>query len=208
MSPGFSAYIPHRILVNLIDRHVKADIARRRIPDILHNLVVGVSTDGIMPLPVAVQAEKDEIRFRQIQWKGSVCHHIDNKKSNPFGLNNQIPQGLALILPQKGLPAAEKQDAHSHGIQLPHLPMNPGIRMDHRSNVVHRAVLAGQVASVGHDDCAKDRRLFRRRMVWMPNPAKYKKDAIFIRSPSQPFQICNRLYSHFITALVPCPFNA
>ena len=32
--------------------------------------------------------------------------------------------------------------------------------MDHRSNVVHRAVLAGQVASVGHDDCAKDRRLF------------------------------------------------
>ncbi|MNP68819.1 hypothetical protein D3C76_1648310 [compost metagenome] len=61
-----------------------------------------------MPLLIPVQAEQDQIRFRQVQRKGSIGDHIDNQKAHPLGFDDQIPQAFVPIPPQKGFPAAKK----------------------------------------------------------------------------------------------------
>ena len=43
------------IFVDLIDGHVEADVVGGSMFDVLHNGVVGVTPDQIVPLPVTVQ---------------------------------------------------------------------------------------------------------------------------------------------------------
>ena len=58
------AHIAHMALVDLVDRHVEADVVRARAHDVLHDGVIGISADLIVALPVAVQTQKDQICFR------------------------------------------------------------------------------------------------------------------------------------------------
>ena len=98
----------HSILVDLVDGHVEADVIGCGVFDILHDGVVGIATDCIMTLPVAVQTEQDQIRFRQINREGAVGHHIDDEKAHLFCFHYQIPQSTLSIPPEEGLTAAEE----------------------------------------------------------------------------------------------------
>ena len=122
-----------------------------------------------MPLLVSVQAQKDQVRLRQIDGKGAVGDRIDNEKPHLLRLDHQIPEAFLPVSPQKSLSAAEKQDPHAHGIQLLHLSSDLPIWMNHPCEIVDRAVTAAQIALVRHDNRAEDRILFRNRMVRTPS---------------------------------------
>ena len=54
------------IFVDLIDRHIKTDVICRSIADIFHDGIIGIPTNEVMPFPVTIQTEQDQICFRQV----------------------------------------------------------------------------------------------------------------------------------------------
>ncbi len=156
---GCNTYIPHTVLVDLIDGHVKAYIVCSGIADVLHDGIVGVAPDLVMALPVSVQAQKDQICLREIDRERAVRNNIDDEKTHAFCFNDQISQRAVTISPKKCLTTAEEQDAYTHIIQLLHFLSDLFIRMDDCRYVVYGAVFAMQVASVCYDHSSEDRRL-------------------------------------------------
>lgn len=150
------AHIPDGVLVDPVDGHIEADIAGGGIADVLQDQVVGVPPNGVVPLPVPVQAEENQVGLRQVQGKGAVGHHVHNEKAQRPGFDNQLPQSLLSVPPEEGLAAAEKQDAHPHLIQAGHLLPDLPVGMDHVGDVVHRTVLAVQIALVRQDNRAQN----------------------------------------------------
>ena len=59
-------------------------------------------------LRIAVQAQEDQIRFRQIKGKRAVCDDVYNQEPHAFCLDDQIPQRAFSILPKEGLSAAKE----------------------------------------------------------------------------------------------------
>lgn len=70
-----------------------------------------------MGFPISIHAQQNEIRFRQVDGIGTVCYHVDQIGSHGFGLLDLIPEIFPLAVPEKGLAAAEKQNADSHLVQ-------------------------------------------------------------------------------------------
>ena len=112
-----------------------------------------------MPLPVSVQAQQDQVRLRQVQGKGAVGDHVDDEKPHPLGLRHQVPQRFPAVPPQKGLAAAEEQDADAHAIEPLHFRINLLVWMDDRRDIIDRAVLTVEIALVRENDRAQDRLL-------------------------------------------------
>ena len=111
--PCQAADMVNVVLVDLVDGHVEADIAGGSIPDILQNGIVSIATDGVVPLPVTVQAQEDQVSFRQIDGEGTVGDHVDDQEAHFFGFDHQIPECLFAIPPKEGLAAAEEQDSNT-----------------------------------------------------------------------------------------------
>jgi len=109
--PGSDTDVLYGVLIDLIDRHVKTDIVRRGLADILKYEIVSIPADGIVPLAVPVQAQQDQVCLRQVYGKCAVGDHIDDQIAHLFRLHHQIPQGFLAVFPQKSLPAAEEEDA-------------------------------------------------------------------------------------------------
>ena len=57
--PGGDAYVPHCVLVDLIDGHIETDIVRRGVLYIFHDGIIGISANGIMAFPVSVKTEQN-----------------------------------------------------------------------------------------------------------------------------------------------------
>lgn len=93
------AHMPNGPLVDLVDGHIETDVVGGGIADILQDQVVGVPPDGVVPLPVPVQAEKDQVGLGQVQRVGAVGHHIDNEKAQRPGLDDQLPQSSLSVPP-------------------------------------------------------------------------------------------------------------
>ena len=140
--PGRFAYVPDGIFVQPVDRHIKTDIVRRGMANVFHDKIIGLTPDLIVPLPVSVQAQKDQVRLRQIDGKGAVGDHVDNEKSHLFCFHYQISEALLIVSPQERLSAAEKQNPHTHGIQLFHLSLDLPVRVDDSCDIVDRTVAA------------------------------------------------------------------
>ena len=136
---------------------VEADVIRGGMFDVLHDGVVGISTNRIMALPVTVQTEQDQIRFWQINREGSVRHHIDDEEAHFLCFHHQITQGALSISPEEGLAAAEEQDADSHIIELLHLLADLHIGMHNGSDVVDGTMFAFQIAFVRYNDRSQNR---------------------------------------------------
>ena len=149
----------HGILVDLVDGHVEADVIGGGMFDVLHDGVVGIATDCIVTLPVAVQTEQDQIRFRQINREGAVGHYIDDEKAHFLCFHHQIPQGALSISPEEGLTAAEEQDTDSHIVELLHLLADLHIGMHNGGDVIDRTMLALQIAFVRYNDRSQNRLL-------------------------------------------------
>ena len=154
------AHIAHMALVDLVDRHVEADVVRTRAHDVLHDGVIGIAADLIVALPVAVQTQKDQIRFRKIDGKRTVRHDIHNEKAYGLRFDDQLSQRALAVAPEEGLAAAEEEDAHAYIIELLHLPADLFIWMDDCRDIIDRAVFAVQVAFVGQDHRPEDRLFF------------------------------------------------
>ena len=127
--------------------------------------------DGVVTIPVPVQAQKDQIGLREIQGKGSVGDHVDDEKAHALCLDHQVPEGDVPSLHKKVSPPQKKEDDGSHGVKLFHLPADLGVRIEDRGDIVDRAVLTVQVAPVRHDDGAKNGSLFLKRIVFKPKAA-------------------------------------
>ena len=149
----------HSILVDLVDGHVEADVIRSGVFDVLHNGVISIATDCIMTLPVAVQTEQDQIRFRQINREGAVRDYIDDEKTHLLCFHHQITQGAISIPPEEGLTSAEEQDTDSHIVELLHLPANLLIGMYNGGDIVDGTVLTFQIAFVCYNDRSQNRLL-------------------------------------------------
>ncbi len=72
------AYIPNAALIDLVDCHIEADIVGCGITDIFHNEVVGVASDFVMLRPGAVQAQEDQVGFRQAERESAVGNDVDD----------------------------------------------------------------------------------------------------------------------------------
>ena len=158
--PGQAADMVYIVLVDLVDGHVEADIVRCRLTDIMQDRIVGVATDGVMPLPIAVQTQEDQIRFRQINGEGTVGNHIDDQKAHCLGFDDQVTERFLTVPPEKGFSSAEEQNPHAHIVQGLHFLTDFFIGVDYRSNIIDRAVLAVQVTLICNDNCAQNRFLF------------------------------------------------
>ena len=97
--PGGPAHMADGVLIDLVDGHVKADVARGSVFDVFHDEVIGVSPDGVVTIPVPVQAQKDQIGLREIQGKGSVGDHVDDEKAHALCLDHQVPEGDVPVPP-------------------------------------------------------------------------------------------------------------
>lgn len=72
--------IPDRAFVDLVDRHIEADIVGSGVLHMFHDGVVCVAPDGIVACPVTVEAEQDQIRLRQINGEGAVVTTLTRRK--------------------------------------------------------------------------------------------------------------------------------
>ena len=72
---------------------------RGSVFDVFHDEVIGVSPDGVVTLPVPVQAQKDQIGLREVQGKGSVGDHVDDEKAHALRLDHQVPEGDVPVPP-------------------------------------------------------------------------------------------------------------
>ena len=154
---GKKAYFTHGVFVYLIHCHIEADVVRSGAGDILHDGVIGVAAHGVVTSPVAIQTEQDKIRFRQIEGKGSVRHHVDDEEAHVLCLSHQIAQGKAAITPEESFASTKEKYAYAHVVQLFHLGMDLLVRMDHRRDIVHGAVFTPEIAAVGQDDSTEYR---------------------------------------------------
>lgn len=126
-----SAYITHTVLVDLIHSHVEADIICSSIDDVLHDSIVGITANFIMTLLISIQAQKNQISFREINGKRAICNYINDEKSHAFGFNNQISQTALAILPKECLTTTEEQNANTHAIELLHFLTDLSVGMNH-----------------------------------------------------------------------------
>ena len=132
------AHLPHGVFVDLVDGHIKAKVLRIGIFDIRHYGVVCVASYGIMSLFVTIEADQNQIRFRQIDWKSPVRDQIYNHKPHFLGLHHQIPDCQIAVIPQERLSTIEEQDSHAQIIQCLHIFFNLGVRVhDFRDIVVY-----------------------------------------------------------------------
>jgi len=104
------------IFVDLIDCHIETDIVCGSIADVLHDSVVGVTTNFIMALLISVQAQKNQICFWEINGKRSVRNYVDDEKTHVLCFYNQISESAFAIFPKKCFATAEEQNANSHVI--------------------------------------------------------------------------------------------
>ena len=153
--PRQKAYFAHSIFVDLVHSHVEADIVRSSSGYIRHDEVVSIAAHSVMAFPVAVQTEQDEISFRKIQRKRPVRHHIDDEEAHTLRLYHQIAQGEVAVFPEEGLAAAEEKYAHAHCIELTHFRKDLPVWVKPRSDIVHRAVSAPEIAAVGQNDSSQ-----------------------------------------------------
>ena len=151
-----SRHAPDRALVDPVDRHIKADIPRRGMPHVFQDRVEGVAADGVVPLPVPVQAEKDQIGLGKLQREGAVGDDVDDQKARFLRVDHQVAQGLVPVPPEKGLPAAEKEDPHAEIVKRLHLPPDLPVGGHTGRDIVHRAMQTMEIAAVGDDDGAED----------------------------------------------------
>lgn len=151
------AYVADSTLVDLVYRHIEADIVGRGVLYILHNGIVCIAAYHIVPFFIAVKAEQYKIRFGQINGKSSVGDDIDDHKSHFLRLDHKIPERSLAVSPEKCLAAAEEQDANAHIIEPYHLAYDLLVWMNDRRDIVDRAVLTFQITFVGDDHRAEDR---------------------------------------------------
>ena len=70
--PRSEADMLYSIFIDLIDGHIKTDIVSRGVFNIFHNGIVCITTDGIMPLPVTIQTQQNQICLWQINGKCAI----------------------------------------------------------------------------------------------------------------------------------------
>lgn len=182
---GRKANMLHSILVDLVDGHVEADVIGGGMFNILHDGVVGIATDCIMTLPVAVQTEQNQVRFRQINREGTVGHHIDDEKAHLLCFYHQIPQGAFSVPPEEGLTAAEEQDADSHVVELLHFSADLLIGMHNGGDVIDGTMLTLQVAFVCYNDRSQDRLLLAEQNSFDTETCKMQKGRKLHKCTSQ-----------------------
>ena len=154
---GQTAYVVHIVLVNLVDRHIETDVTSRGIAYILQDDIVGIAPDGIVPFPVTVQAQEDQICFWQVNGEGTVGNHIDDQETHFLCFNHKIPECFFTVPPKEGLASAEEQDPHTQIVERLHFLTDFIIGVNHSGDVIHRAMLALQIAFVSDDYRSKDR---------------------------------------------------
>lgn len=125
--------------------------------NVLHDQVVGIPTNGVMMLAVAIQAEEDEVDFGKVDGERSVGHDDGEEESHAFCLKNQIPYLFVPIVPKQRFTPTEKEDAHTHRIELFHFRADMVIRVHDKCDVVNGAVFAVQITLVRHNNGAEDR---------------------------------------------------
>ena len=178
---GKEADISYGILVDLIDRHIKADVVRGCVSYVFHDAVVGVASDGVVARFIAVEAEEDQICFRKIDRVGTVCHGINDEKAHFLGFPNEIAQSKVPITPKEGFASAEKKNANAHVIKLLHFALDLTVGMDDSGDIVDRAMLAMQIAFVGDDHRAEDGGFLTEQDRLKPKACEMKKRRNFHR---------------------------
>ena len=112
-----------------------------------------------MPLTVTVQAQEDQVCFRQVNGEGTVGDYIDDQKAHFLGFHNKIPERLFTVPPKEGLASAEEQDPHTQIVECLHFLTDFIIGVNYGGEVIHRAVLALEVAFISNDHRSQDRLL-------------------------------------------------
>lgn len=87
---GGNTYVAHASFVDLVDRHVEADVVRRGTLDVSHNGVVGVAADLVVALFVTVKAQKDQVGFGKINGKGAVGDYVDDKEAHLLCFDHEV----------------------------------------------------------------------------------------------------------------------
>src|SRR5699024_7665950 len=105
-----------------------------------------IAADRIVPLPVAIQAEENQVGFWKIDGECAVRHHIDDEKSHLLRFENQVAERVRTVFPEKGFPAAEKQNAYAHIVKLPHFISDLPVWMDNPYDIVDKTMPAMQIA--------------------------------------------------------------
>jgi hypothetical protein len=112
-----------------------------------------------VPLPVPVQAEENQVGFRQVDRERAVRHDVHEQEPRLFRFDDQIPQGPLAVFPEERFAPAQEQNPDPHIVQPPHLLPNLRVRMNDRGNIIDGAMLAAQIAFVGNDDRPKNGRV-------------------------------------------------
>ena len=118
------------MLVYLIDCHIKADVAARRVFDVVHDCIVCVAANLVVRFAVAVKTEQNQVCFGQINRVCAVCNHIDNKKAHLLCFNYKVADRLCAVFPHESLAAAKKQNTHTHVEKRLHFALYLFIRVD------------------------------------------------------------------------------
>ena len=130
------------VFVDSIDSHIKADIIRSSVLDILHYCIVGVAANYIMSFFVSVKAEQNQVGFGQVDRECTVRHNIDNQKTHLLSFNNQITNCFLAVLPQERFTATEEKDSYTHIVKLLHFGANLFIWMYNSGEVVYGTMFA------------------------------------------------------------------
>ena len=90
---GDQTDMAHSIFVDAVDSHVKTDIVRGCVLNVLHDGVVGITANGVVPLAITVQTEQNQVSFRKLERKSAVGDNIEalfadrqERSENPFSL--------------------------------------------------------------------------------------------------------------------------
>lgn len=148
------------VLVYLIDCHIKADVACRRVFNVVHDCIVCVAADLVVRFAVAVKAEQNQVCFRQINRVRAVRDHIDDKKAHLLCFNNKVAYSLCAVFPHERFATAKKQNAHAHIEKRLHFTLYLLIRVNDGRYVVDRTVLARKIAFICNNDRAENRVFF------------------------------------------------
>ena len=154
---GDQTDMAHSIFVDAIDSHVKTDIVRGCVLNVLHDGVVGITANGVVPLAITVQTEQNQVSFRKLERKSAVGDNIDDQKTNFLCFDDQLPQGTVTVMPEEGFTSAKEENAHAHIVKLLHLFTNLRVGIKNRGNVVDRTVPALQITFVSENDGAENR---------------------------------------------------
>lgn len=179
---GGQTDMAHSIFVDAVDSHVKTDIVRDCVLNVLHDGVVGITANGVVPLAVTVQTEQNQVSFRKLERKSAVGDNIDDQKTHFLCFDDQLPQGTVTVMPEEGFTSAKEENAHAHIVKLLHLCTNLRVGIKNRVMLLTEQCLHCKLHLSVRMMVPRIGSLFLNRIVRTPNFAKWKKEEIFILS--------------------------